>query len=249
MTPSRIPSPLPSGCTWSGWAIPDLQHCEEHLCGWIVDPANTWSNLSYILMGLWLWSRARRDPAGPLRWFGPAAVVVGVTSFAFHASFTFFFQFFDYVGMFVFIMLPAALNLRRLGWLSAARLTLFYWGGILGSCALLLAFRAAGVNIQPIFVVEVMLVVASEAWLAKTRPGTRYADLGWTLLYFGVAVAFWIGDFTRTVCDPSNHWFQGHAMWHLFGALPFRYAQRFYRQFPELGPAETGSSSLPPPGP
>ena len=53
MDPRDI-TPLPPGCPWSGFAPPDLKHCETNLAAWITTPANTWSNLAYIAVGVWL---------------------------------------------------------------------------------------------------------------------------------------------------------------------------------------------------
>ncbi len=227
----RVPTPLPPGCPWSGWTLPDLKHCEDNVCGWITAPADTWSNLAYIAVGLWLWSRAKREAPGPLRWFGPTAVLAGATSFLFHASFTFFFQFFDYVGMFSFICLAAALNLRRLGLLGDSKIGAFYGGSVALSCALLLALRGLGLNIQPLFIAQVLAVVASELWLARYAPAPSYADAWRTLGLFGAAVAFWMLDFSRLACDPANHWLQGHAAWHVLSAPAFITALSYHRQF------------------
>ncbi len=228
---SRVPVPLPAGCPWSGWALPDLKHCEDNVCGWITAPADTWSNLAYIAVGLWLWSRARREAPGPLRWFGPAAVLAGATSFMFHASFTFFFQFFDYVGMFALVCLLAALNLRRLGRLAEPQIKVFYLGSIAASSALLLGFRAMGWNIQPIFILQVLGVLASEVVLARTAPAPNYADLWRTFGLTLAAAAFWILDFSRLACDPGNHRLQGHAAWHVLSAPAYLTALAYHRQF------------------
>ena len=49
-----------------------------------------------------------------LRLFGPSALFLGATSFLYHASYTFFFQFWDFVGMFAFASLPIVINMVRL---------------------------------------------------------------------------------------------------------------------------------------
>ena len=60
MTPLPSAAPLPPGCPWSGWAPPNVQWCEENLCALVTAPANTWSNLAYIVVGLVMWAAARR---------------------------------------------------------------------------------------------------------------------------------------------------------------------------------------------
>lgn len=63
--------------------------------------------------------RARRARAAPCetraRRAPHTALAVGSTSFAYHASYTWFFQWFDFVGMYVFLCLPLAINLEVLG--------------------------------------------------------------------------------------------------------------------------------------
>src|SRR4051812_39077167 len=72
--------PVPSmqdGCPWSELshlAPPNLKWCEAQVCGWIVEPANTWSNLAYGLLGAALLV-ARRDRLA--RTFGQAQLAVG----------------------------------------------------------------------------------------------------------------------------------------------------------------------------
>ena len=126
--------PLPQGCPWSGWMLPNLKWCEENLCAWVTAPANTWSNLAYIALGLLMWREARRMGSAPLRIFGPASIVVGVFSLVYHASYTFFFQFFDFIGMFVFCFVLIVLNWRRLGRLRDSQIVPAFLVGV-GVCS------------------------------------------------------------------------------------------------------------------
>jgi hypothetical protein len=73
----------------------------------IVNPADTWSNLAYIAFGLWMMREARRGGRRDLALFGPASIAVGVFSGAYHASYTWMLQFFDFVGMFLFCFLAS----------------------------------------------------------------------------------------------------------------------------------------------
>ena len=54
--------PLEPGCPWfalSELARPDIKWCEAPQCSWVVEPANTWSNLFYVAVAfvLWRWSK------------------------------------------------------------------------------------------------------------------------------------------------------------------------------------------------
>lgn len=226
--PRVIPS-LPEGSPWAGFALPDIKHCEDNLAGWITTPANTWSNLAYLLVALWLWKRLRSDDEPALRAFVPVIVLVGLTSFLFHASFTFFFQFFDYLGMFFYVLLLLVLNLRRLGWLAEGWKTA-YFSGIAASVGAILLFRRFGLPVQWLIVIQVAAVLLAEGVLWVRSKGRDYSDLWAGLALMTVAEVFWLMDYRRVLCDPSNHFFQGHAVWHLISALSFVSVFHFYRK-------------------
>lgn len=215
MTGPRDIQPLPPDCPWGGWTPPDLQHCEANLCGWITTPANTWSNLAYLAVAWWLWRRGERAFAG-------AALAMGLTSFLFHASFTFFFQFFDYVGMFVYVLLLLSLNLRRLG---LARWKEFYAAGLAASMGLIFVLRAADVGIQWIVAAQVAAVLVTE----YRAEGRQYRDWWIGVGLMAAAELCWMLDYKRVWCDPQNHWVQGHAAWHLLSSAAIPYVARFYR--------------------
>ena len=215
MTGPRDIQPLPPESPWSGFEPPDLQHCEANLAGWIATPANTWSNLAYLAAAWVLWRRGDRA-------FAWAAVALGLTSFLFHASFTFLFQAADYVGMFVYVLLMLSLNLRRLGW---GRWREFYAAALVASTALVFILRNAGIGLQWIIVTQVAALLLTEA-LAR---GRGYRDWLNGLGLMGAAAGVWVLDYTRAWCDPHNHWLQGHAAWHVLSAAAIPYIARFYR--------------------
>lgn len=221
---------LPLGCPWSGWTLPDIQHCEENLCGWIVAPADTWSNLAYLAAAAWLWRSAAREP-GAVRWFPHVALAIGLTSFAFHASFTAAFQFLDYVGMFLLAGLLGAVGLERGGWTrpGAGGRTLLALTA--AGVATFAVARGLGTAVQPIIALEALGLLALEWVLARGAAGVDYKPLGAALLLVGAGLACWLLDYTRAWCDPADHLVQGHAVWHLLTAAALVPAFRFYRQF------------------
>ena len=80
MLPLLAP-PLPPGCPWSGFTPPNVNWCEAERCAAIVNPSDAWSNLLYLLLGLWMWRVARREHRADLARFGPASVAIAVFSF------------------------------------------------------------------------------------------------------------------------------------------------------------------------
>lgn len=223
--------PLPPGCPWSGWALPNLKWCEANLCAWITTPANTWSNLAYLAVAVPMRRAAGNRPL--LRPFAPAAVAVGISSFVYHASYTYFFQFFDFVGMFLFAGLPVTLNAVRLGWIGERTRPLAYAALVVACSALVPVLFGTRFPIQGLVAILIVVTIGQELtlWLARRTPEAR----GWWLLSVGVlAVAATCSalDLSRVWCDPENHWLQGHAVWHVLSAVTLLLLFRFYAAVP-----------------
>ncbi len=196
----------------------------------VTTPANTWSNLAFVFLGIWLWRKGRREGSW-LKWLGLVEIIVGVTSLLFHASFTFFFQFFDYAGMFIFLWLLLTFSLMRTVKVSRVNQIMFYFGGLVLSLAAFLAFRAYHLPVQTLFAAEVGGFLLWEAGLWVRNGGVRYRHFVYTALLLLAAFTLWMLDYTRIFCDPANHLLQGHALWHVFSAFAFVTAFNFYKQF------------------
>jgi hypothetical protein len=224
-------------CPWSRFDPPTMKFCEENLCAWVTQPANAWSNLAYVLVGLYVW-RSRQGGAGAARLFGPLALAVGLTSFAYHASFTFVFQVADLGSMFLLSSLLVVLNLRRAGVTDTRRLVFVYIVINAVSLALLVALRKVGILL---FGLQLLAALVLEVQLrrggrARTERFRQDRDLALALGSFAVSYVFWALDFFRLACDPSQHVFQGHAAWHVINSSCFLLLSRYYRGI-ESGPA------------
>jgi hypothetical protein len=202
-------------------------------CAWVVEPANTWSNLAYLLVAALLWWAARRTRArsAHLRFFAPAALLVGAASGIYHASYTFVLQILDFFGMYVFCYLLLVVNLQRLGFVAARDWRRRFWQLVLGSTALTVAVDFLEVPIQALVLLLILALVGSELWLRLRSPGAslRFFALGVGLLCAGSA--FSLLDVTRTWCQPTHPVLQGHAIWHVLSALSLGAAFAHYLQF------------------
>lgn len=232
--------PLPDGCPWSGWTPPNVDWCEEQLCSLVVNPADTWSNLAYVAFGVWMILETRRVPRErrppSLALFGPASIAVGVFSGIYHASYTYFFQFFDFVGMFLFCFTVITANALRLGWVEPPRRVAFLLAGVLGFSLLVPLVGQTRFPIQGLVAVLIGVIVVQEARLWR-RSRVRHALFALALALLGAAAAFSLVDVTRVWCDPANHWLQGHAFWHVLSAAALYALFRFYRQIGESEPS------------
>ena len=228
MLPLLAP-PLPPGCPWSGFTPPNVDWCEAERCAHIVNPSDTWSNLLYLVLGLWMWRVARREGRADLARFGPAGVAIAVFSFAYHASYTFALQFFDFVAMFLFSFTVIARNAVRLRWIAPERETRCFAAGVALLSASVPPLFWLGFPIQAL----VALCIAAglwQEWQLYRRDGTKLAYRHYRvgLVLLGAAGVASLADVTRLACDPTS-WLQGHALWHLLSALALAEFFRFYR--------------------
>ena len=228
--------PLPRGCPWSSFQPPVIKYCEENLCALITAPANTWSNLVYLFVGFWLLKKFPKNQNGFLSIFAYAALVTGITSFLYHASYTFLFQIFDYVGMYFFSSLLLVFNLRRIKVISEK--FIIPLSLLLIMISTLLFALSGGVYGRSIFGLQLAAVLVTELFIfIKIKESEMFINYKWlkiSLLLFIVSYIAWWVDTGHFWCDPRNHFIQGHALWHVVNAFCFLTMANFYRQFKEL---------------
>lgn len=212
---------------WFGWTKATMSFCEALTPGPLAQPANAISSLMFCVVGLALYRSMKERNA--LLLFPISAFLVGITSFLYHASWTFFFQVFDVSSMFMLSCLLIAFNAARLGYVEPKRLSAFYVGLVALSIAIMVTLR--GHTGEYLFGVEVGVVAILETLLARRVSGTDYKPFLQAFGIFLLAYAIWLLDVHRIVCAENNHYLQGHAVWHVLNAFCFVYLYRFYRQF------------------
>lgn len=227
---------MEKGCPWVNLreltGVGNVRWCEDQLCSWITTPNNTWTNLGFILVGIFLFYKYREEKSPAMRFYFAAAQWVGWTSFIWHASLTFVTQVLDFLGMFVFFYLILGQNFSRIGWLPQRQLKKVVWALTLMTTVLSAFVDRYGFPIQGLIVALIVGILITEVLANRraTRPiSYRYFALSLTAL--GIGAAFSASDVTRKFCDPSNHWLQGHGLWHLFGAVSLFFSFHYYRQF------------------
>ena len=226
-------------CVWTPLrefgGLPNVKWCEETLCGVIAEPANTWSNLAYLFVAGWLWWFTRKDESRTLRFWAPVAFWVGLTSFAYHATVSFLTQVFDFWGMYFFFGLVLLLNLLRMGKLAPQKLfsTLYLCIGSLTVFTVIIA--KLHLPVQGIVAALIVLTLVTEVLASRAAKGpVAHRFLGLALIFIMVAVGFSGSDASGLRCDPKDHVFQGHAIWHVFGSISMAFAHLHYRQFKAL---------------
>jgi hypothetical protein len=161
-------------------------------------------------------------------------------SFVYHMSNNFLTQLLDFFGMFLYVYLMIAINLRRLGWLSRAGGRVFYWVLTAASCAGIYGLYLARFQFQIVIGVLAAVIIFSELWiyLRKTARARTYVFFFPALLLIGIAEGFSLLDGSRTWCDPSHPFLHGHVLWHTIGAISTVFTFLHFRQIELDGKAE-----------
>lgn len=238
---------------WSGWNVAmgnAFQYCEQNRMEQLIrQPANTWSNLGYFIVGLIAltigihdlkYAERRQSHNFLVRHplfsilFGISALYVFVGSFLFHASLTRTFQHLDQAGLYSVIVMVLTFNLYKIFPLIRIK------GKYKSSHALMMAFAVGFnyliftklwlININVLFPILILIAFGSSVcyliFISKEHYFTKYLWMAFITLLLGAII--WILDRTNVVCNPESI-FQGHAMWHLFTAASMLIIYFYYR--------------------
>ena len=217
-------------CPWDGFAPATVRFCENRLCSWVSEPANAWSNLGFVLVGIYLMVQAARLKRPPLSMIGITSALVGVGSFLFHMSGTLFGELVDVSTMLLISSLMLSLEIRRLVPGMTTLQTVLLYTLVMGAFeALLLVFPHLGI---PLFATQVLLFISIHVTTRIKHLPADYHFVRWLFWGFSLAFGIWVLDWTGAACDANFHLFNGHAAWHLINAgclyFYFRYQTQFY---------------------
>ena len=207
---------------WETWrpatCFPDDCFCEAVRDTLVRQPANTWSSLAFVIVALWVAVlRLRRGLSGAALsdaeagLFSGSLALIGLASAFYHASLTFAGQVFDVSGMY---LVATFILLHRLGprWRISPPRSVF---GFVGANAALMTLQVTAPSMRrPAF--GILLVAALVVEWKSSRSGRAWLGAG--ALLMAVAFGIWVVDRERLVCAPQSP-VQGHAIWHLLGAL------------------------------
>lgn len=215
-----------------GWLGPDVgrggNFCEAARSGAVRQPANAFSNTGFVVAGLLIaWQAGRPSALGdvltrPLATaYACVVVLLGPASAAMHATQSALGGELDLLSMYLVASFAAGHALTRL----LRRGSVFF-----AQVFLLLVAACQLVGLYPREIPVVMfagnvafgllLVTAISIEVRLSRRGPARTDLRWggaALLVMVVAFAIWNAS-QHGLCDPHSL-LQGHAFWHLLGAL------------------------------
>jgi hypothetical protein len=203
-------------CPWLGFAqqIDPHPFCEERLCAWIVEPANTWTNIGFLIAAIAI-HRTQTDGKEMKRLFARATFTLFVCSALFHATGTVFGKMADVSAMFVLSMGILSLAIKRYFDLSDRKTELSYAIGLILSLAFLFVTKVGNV----LFGAELLVAAILESLIWRKK--VNAIDARWALFSLGtlvLAFSFWNLDIAGILCRPTNHILTGHGIWHLLTA-------------------------------
>lgn len=255
---------------WDGWVeARELHHpdyAERILSAEVFrTPANTWSNLAFVLVGLYALALGNLDWRRPppscgnylaqtpaLSWlFGVLCCYLGLASGWYHASLTRLGQQLDVAAMYAPLLALIAINLGRFMPrvpLGSARNRLPSWPlwtvGVIVGCFVLFWYKWS----MRSFVVLPTLILSVTAFTLLDRVlANRKFRVRWMLASGAALVAArvcWQMDLAGKFSGPDA-WFQGHAVWHLLTALSLGCIYLYYRSEVIVDSRRTQSPSNP----
>lgn len=223
---------LPSNL-WAGWqpatCLKTGCFCEAaHEQSPIRQTANTYSSLAFVFSGMFMIVRrpvASRLTCAHAFTMGLASLTVGVGSAFYHASLTFIGQFFDVFGMFLLAAFMLVYAFERI-WNLRLMTTLSLYLAL----NLFLSWLQIVLPDTRRYVFAIVLIVAlifEHYFRMKTKPQLEIHWLNIGIGLLAVAYLIWILDNTRLVCF-TNSLIQGHAVWHILGAVSVLFLHRYY---------------------
>lgn len=250
---TSVTLPASSNNFWDGWheshGLRNPSYTEQIFISQIIRTrTNTWSNLSYILVGLYAIALSRHDRRQPATsasgyvvrtpvmslTFGVACCILGLASGLFHASLTRIGQQLDVAAMYTPLLtlcaanlgrwIPATFNMRRRSFPSWIPLLILVV--VCSIVLLVLKWSMSSVVVLSSLIALVGLSIVADQFRTSSQLNIRWVLLSFALLI--AAVACRELDIARRFSSPQS-WLQGHAFWHVLTSLSLATIYLYYR--------------------
>lgn len=202
---------LPATC------FPNHCFCEAFHIGYILQNANSWSSLAFLVGALALIVLAYRSKSKPdwLDWsFAIIFTIIGLGSFYYHAQLSFFGQTLDVFGMYLLATLVFFTPLYALKIWSKQQTIAGYSMANLALLALLIYYPSVR---RYVFALLVAGAIATLLLLKDKLSGKQIKYFWSSLIALLVGYIFWLLDIQKILCNP-NSIIQSHAIWHIASA-------------------------------
>lgn len=217
--------------------------CEAPHDGLVLQPFNTWSNIGFIVTGLYigwvlskgLYSKNRNaltQKAFYSTFFATLVVLLGPGSMAMHATTTRVGGFLDMLSMYLVAAFITAYAIERFFNLSAIFFMLIF-GLVVGTCLYVqtLSYEVPLVGFIGSFAFAMFLILGGIFEALNSFVRKMQHEIKWGILAIAaMLLAFFIWNLSLSdspYCDPSAL-IQGHGIWHILNAVAVYCLFRFY---------------------
>lgn len=219
------------GCPYYGLETSIDLTCEEGLCSWLRQPSNVYSSFVFFIPAIYILWHALKNKTINLRIIGFIGIFIGLSSVMAHATHLKVFGFADFTFQFLLILVLIWLNFQRTSKKIPIPLWYFSLSTWLVSAVLQWFFTLWSLMIYGVLLA---LVLGSELYaFLETRKG-QYRDYKMCALFLSTGIIAFYLDAFGIVCDPNDHVFQLHALWHILSAISIYFLYRHYLQFYKL---------------
>lgn len=203
---------MDSPCYWQNFEQVSYIFCEKQTCGFISQPANTWTNIGYLIVAILIY---RSKASGKIkRYYFWSSLALFIGSTLFHATSTYLGKFLDVSAMFFLSMSILSIACERYFSLSKLRSDLVFFTGLTGSLIFLYIMRFGNV----LFAAQIIMAAGIEWKMSHKGHGLDKTKLKIAVLTLVIAFIIWILDVKKILCIPGNHILTGHGLWHLLTA-------------------------------
>lgn len=195
-------------CFWDNFQQNTYPFCEERLCALITEPANTWSNIGYLVVAILIWKSKDKDER-IRKYFFWAVLSLFVGSTLFHATSTYWGKLLDVSAMFFLSVSILSMALERTYSWNKKKTFLFLLSLLTLSLSFLYIMKFGNI----LFASQIILAGWLE-WKMLDRSKLKLAAASML-----IAFTFWLLDVFKILCISKNHILTGHGIWHLLAAF------------------------------
>jgi len=208
-------------CPWyeaqQSYGAPNVNWCEETICSVINEPANTWSNLGFIIVAILLITKYKETL---VKHFGIVVLVMGLFSGIYHASNNYLTQHFDFFGMALMTSFLLAFNAKRVSRYAHYSFYTLFWFFSFMNMVILVILGIINVPIQSLLLINALPIIALDLYNGYKESSLKkygfMAIAGVILILAQVSAQV---DLKRIYCQPENIFLHGHVIWHILCAF------------------------------
>jgi hypothetical protein len=215
-------------CPWLQYPRGNFPLCEEALCEWIRQPANTYSNIAFFIFAFYLIYLFTKKQSVNGLGFGICALFTGAASFIAHASGAKIFSFFDFAAIFSIFSLYAAKDMIYTQTVKTKNILAVFALFFIPSTLLLYNFTFLREVIFGAFVIG-LLFWESRILKSQGKPFLVASNKKLLGIFFIGGICLGL-DASKVICDPQNHFFQMHSLWHICCATSIYFLARHLDQ-------------------